>query len=213
MHGVAMEVASEHREDVSVPCDHVEFLRTALEPVVVHEVDSRDEGRVMLNNDSLRTGGELLIKGVETLGGKQAAVGIRSHGVHNEETRPAIGQHNVVLEFPVDRGERREGPASGRGDGAYRVAIVVVPGNKQEWQLGSGEQIGEVLVLRRVGVIDEVAAQDDEIWGESSRLLKSDGEAAGGVDAALHELSVRVDMGVADLNDEHTSTLGCVRGC
>jgi hypothetical protein len=26
-------------------------------------------------------------------------------------------------------------------------------------------------------------------------------------------LSVRVDMGVADLNDEHTSTLGCVRGC
>ena len=84
--------------------------------------------------------------------------------------------------------------------------------NQEQATRDAAEQLSEVGVLVWLSVVNKVATQDDQVGIERLGQGQRGGETAGGVNATLHQLPAGKDVGVADLNDDHNTTLGCPRG-
>lgn len=209
-----VEVSGEYGEDIHMARNHVELSVTTFEPVVIHESDSGGEGRVMLHDDGRLPISELTVEEFEAFLAEEATVGVGLNGVDNEKsgTPGPVENSEVVFELPAHRGKGRGGRVEGAGEIPDRLAIVMVAGNQEQATRDAAQQLGEVVVLVRFSVVNEVATQNDQVRIEGLGRGQRGGETVGGVDATLHQLPAGKDVGVADLNDDHSLTLGCPRG-
>jgi hypothetical protein len=212
--GMPVEVSCEYGEDIRMARNHIELPVSAFEPVVIHESDSRNEGRVVLNDDGRLPISELTVEEFEAFLAEEATVGAGLNGVDDEKSGTAgtVEHSEVVFELPAHRGKWRRSRVEGAGEVPNRLAIVMVTCNQEQATRDAAEQLSEVGVLVRFSVVNKVATQDDQVGIERLGQGQRGGETAGGVNATLHQLPAGKDVGVADLNDDHNTTLGCPRG-
>ena len=101
------------------------------------------------------------------------------------------------------RGACRAG-SRGRERGAHGVAVVVVAGQQVDRAGERREQRAQMLVLRRLARIDQVAGDDDRVGALRQRVHGRDRarQRGCGVDTPLGQLAGLPDVGVAQLDDE-----------
>ncbi len=113
--GMLVEVSGEYGEDIRMARNHIELPISAFEPVVIHESDSRNEGRVVLNDDGRLPISELAVEEFEAFLAEEATVGAGLNGVDDEKSGTAgpVEHSDVVFELPRSPREVATRPSRG----------------------------------------------------------------------------------------------------